>query len=145
MTYNLSPFSLLFFYPKLCLICCLQFLFVKRSNNFLTIEIFFYISQQQSIFNFFNHKSFFRLVWSVIFCKNVFIFECITRSPTLNLGSLSLSSISKSINVLNFTSTGFALIFIVFINYIIWYIIYTFLDIKVVYLQILFFTVLIYL
>ena len=56
------------------MICFLQFLFIKSSNNFIPVKIINKISPWDSIFNFFNQKMFFKPIWSVTFCKNIFIF-----------------------------------------------------------------------
>ena len=63
-----------FFNSKFFLTCFLQFVFVKCSNNIFFIKIINNIRPRHSIFNFFNHKNFFRPIWSVTFCKNIFIF-----------------------------------------------------------------------
>ena len=65
-----------FFNSKLFLICFLQFFFVKRSNNLFPVKITIAknICPRHSVFNFFNHTNFFWSIWSVIFCKNIFIF-----------------------------------------------------------------------
>ena len=98
--YNLLPFYY-FFNSKLCLI----FFFEKLFNNFSNIVDFYYIRPPHSIFSFFNHKTFFRPIWSVTFSKNVLHFDIFKWLTTSNLGSLSLFSIY----VLDFTSTGFIL------------------------------------
>ena len=64
--YNLFDFFFFFF---------LQFFILKRSNNFFTVEIINNICPWHSIFNLFNHKSFFRQILSGIFCKIVFLFQ----------------------------------------------------------------------
>ena len=56
-----------FFSYRLYLICFLQFFFVKRSSNFFTLEITNKICPRDSIFNFLNHKHFFRPIQSVTF------------------------------------------------------------------------------
>ena len=78
------------------MICFFQFFFVQCSNNFFSIKIINNISIWHSIFNFFNHKNFFRPIWNV-------------TSPILNLGSLLLISLLESIYVFHFTSAGFIL------------------------------------
>ena len=74
-------------------------------------------------------------------------FDILAISTILNLGSLSLISLLESIYVFDFTSTGFILIALwYFLLYLLTISanlsIYTFYDIEVIYLQILFFTVL---
>ena len=63
-------FSLLIFNYKLFLTSFLQFFYVKHSNNLSTIKLTNKICPQHSIFNFFNHKNFFRPIRSVTFCKS---------------------------------------------------------------------------
>ena len=46
--------------------------FVKCFNNFKTFKIT--LIPQNSIFNFCNHKTFFKPIWNITFSKNVFIF-----------------------------------------------------------------------
>ena len=53
--------------------CLFQFFFIKCSNNFSTIRVFYYICLRHSIFNFFNQKNL-RPISSVTFCKNGLIF-----------------------------------------------------------------------
>ena len=67
-----SPYY--FFNSKVVLICFLQFIFVKRSNNFFSFKITDKICARNSVFNFFNQKKFFRRIWYTPFCKNVFMF-----------------------------------------------------------------------
>ena len=88
-----------FFYPKLGLICLLQFFFIKCPNNLFTIKVLYYICPyvHDSIFNFFSNNN--------LFWPNI-----LTWWPTLKLGSLSLFSMSKSVYVLDFTSAGFILL-----------------------------------
>ena len=121
-----------FFNSKLFLIYFLQFIFIKSSNNLFSIKIINNICPRRSIFNFFNHKNFFRPIWSITFCKNIFM---LWYSPILNWGSLSLISLLEPIYVFFFTSTSFILI-------LLWYLllylltassnlsIYTFLTLK---------------
>ena len=101
-----------------------------------------------SVFDFCVHRSFFLPIWSVSFSENVFVFDILIWSPTLNLGSLSLLFLPESNYRLFLTSAGFIVI-------VLWYIllylfpissnlsIYTFYDIEVMYLQILVFRVII--
>ena len=63
------------FYPKFFLICFLQFFFIKCSNNFFTIKITNNIWPWNSTFNIFNHKYFFRPIWTISFSKNNFAFS----------------------------------------------------------------------
>ena len=63
-----------FFYSKFFLISLLQFVFIKTSSNFFTIQITNSISPRNCIFNFINNKNFFWPIWSISFSKNVFIF-----------------------------------------------------------------------
>ena len=72
--HNSSPFLLItFFYSEFFLISLLQFSFTKCSNNFSTIKIINNICPWNCIFNFINNKSFFRPIWYVSFCENIFL------------------------------------------------------------------------
>ena len=64
-----------FFYSKFFLTSFLQFFFLKTSSNKLTIQVINYIISRNCICNFTNNKNFFRLIWSVSFSKNVFVFS----------------------------------------------------------------------
>ena len=75
LTYNLSPFSLHYFFnSKFSLISFLQFVFVKCFNTFFTLMSLITYVYGTVFFNFFNQKNFFRTIQTVTFCKNVFIF-----------------------------------------------------------------------
>ena len=63
-----------FFNCKLFLICFLQIICVKLSISFFTVKITNSICPRYSIFNFFNHKNFFWIIWNMAFCKNIFVF-----------------------------------------------------------------------
>ena len=52
----------------------LHFFFAKSSNNSFAVRIVNNVSPRHSIFNFFNHKNFFRPIWSVTFRKKLFMF-----------------------------------------------------------------------
>ena len=69
-------FSLYFFFNfKLFLICFLQLFFIKRFNNFFSsVKITKNVCPWHNVFNFFNHKNYFRLICNIGFCKNVFMF-----------------------------------------------------------------------
>ena len=97
-----------FFYSKFCLICSVQFFFIKRSNNFFTVKITNNTSPWHIFFNFCNQKDFFMPIWSITFCKNIFVFRY--SNMLTNLGFSLVFFLSKSIYVLDFTSTGFILI-----------------------------------
>ena len=86
--------------PKLCLICRLQLFFVKRSNNSSQLRsLITYV--HDSIFNYFNNKNIFRPIGNVKFSRNNFIFDVLTWSFTLTLGSFSLFFTLKSKYVLD--------------------------------------------
>ena len=150
MTYSLSSFLLITFSILNSLwFDFLQFFFVKRSNNFFTLKISNNICPRNSILKLANHRNFFRPIWNLTFCKKIFLcFNILTWSPSLNLGYFSLFSLSKSMYVLDLTSGGF-------ISIVLWYLlfylltisanllIYTFFNVEVICLQILFFKVLI--
>ena len=113
------------------LICFLQFFLIKHSNNFFTFKITNNICAWVCVFNFFNHKNFFRPIQNISFSKIFLYLETLTWSPTLNLESLSLTYLSL-------TSTGFNII-------VLWYVLlysftisfnllmYTLFDIEVIY------------
>ena len=85
LAYSLSPLLLITFSTLNCLVCLLQFFFIKRSNNFFTIKITNNMCPRHSIFNLFTHKDLFKFVWNKTFCKNVFIFwySCIINNIKL--------------------------------------------------------------
>ena len=56
----------------------------------------------------FNHKDFLKSNWCTAFCKNNFVFWNFHMIPILNLGSLSLCSISQTRYVPDLTSAGFS-------------------------------------
>ena len=64
-----------FFHYKLFLIWYLQFILVKRSNIFFSFKMTNNICPRNSVFNFFSDKNFFRPIWNIAFCKNVFVFR----------------------------------------------------------------------
>ena len=127
--YNLSIWHIVyhfflnhFFYPKFCLIYILLFFFVKLSDNFFTVKMTNNICPRHSIFNFFNYKNFFRPIWNVSLCKKFFYFDILTWSSILNLGTLSLFFIPKSMAWLYLARLYFdcaMICIVVFINYII--------------------------
>ena len=113
-------------------------------TNFFVFKITNHVCPRHSVFNFFNHKIFFRPIWNIYFCKNVFI--------------LWYSNI-----ITNFKFSTFLIIFFIKVNIHAWICIsrffninrfvnltmssnlsiHTFFDIEVMYLYILFFMVLI--
>ena len=114
-------------------------MFIKALSNFFTVWVFYYICQWYCLFDFFNNKN---VCWPILLLKNVsktfLYFAILTESITLNLGSLSLFSTSKSVYVFDVTSIWFILI-------VLWYVllylltisfnlsIYTFFDIAEIY------------
>ena len=52
----------------------LQFFFAKRCNNFFVFKMTNNICLWNSIFKFCDKKIFFRAIWKIAFCKNIFIF-----------------------------------------------------------------------
>ena len=112
-------FHLIYFNSKLFLICFLQFFFV----NFLSIKIVNNISPWHSIFNFFNHKSFFKPICRVTFCKNIFIFWYSNNTTNFKFRIFSWFSLIESMYALDFTSTGFILI-------VLWYVLLCLLTIS---------------
>ena len=67
-------FSWLLFHPLTPFDLYFTILFHKTFQKFFSIKVFCYTRQKNSISNYFNCKNFFRPIWSVKFCKNVFIF-----------------------------------------------------------------------
>ena len=63
---TLNSFWFVFFF--------LRFFFAKHSNNFFAFKITNTTCLGHSVFIYFNHKNFFRTIWKIAFCKNVFIF-----------------------------------------------------------------------
>ena len=54
-----------------------KYFFIKHSNNFFNIKVFYYICTKYIKFNSFNHKKFFSSIWSVKLCKicfNILVF-----------------------------------------------------------------------
>ena len=99
------------FTSKLFFICFFEFFFVKHSNDFFSVAIANSIFPRHSIFNFFNHKTLFRSIWSVTFCKNIstFLYSNNIRNFKFRVFIIEFPLL-KSTYVLEFTSTGFILI-----------------------------------
>ena len=103
-----------FFCPEFLFISLLQFFFHKMFQWILHHLDHSNICPWNCIFNFFNHKNFFRSIWCVSFTKNIFVFGNSYMIPPLDLWSLlecnsaECDSI-KSIYVLSLTSTGLIL------------------------------------
>ena len=120
-TYIITFFLYYFFNYKLCFICLLQLSFIKESNNFFIIKILYYIYPWYCIVNFFNQINFFRLIWSVTFCKNNFIFLYSNMIADFKFRIFTIFYIKVSIyvhlhiNKLHFDC--FMICTIVFINY----------------------------
>ena len=97
------------FNSKLFLICFLQLVIVKQSNNFFSLKV----CLRNSVFDFFNHKK----------PQTNLYFDILTLSPTLNFGFLSLISLLKLIFVWfyinRFHFNCVMICIIIFINYII--------------------------
>ena len=75
--FNMQFIAYSFYYflnPKLFLICFLQFIFGKRSNNFFAIQITNSICPRHNVFNFCNKNNFFRPIWNITFCQSVVLF-----------------------------------------------------------------------
>ena len=129
LTYFLSPLFMTF---STLLICHLQFVFIKRFNNFFSNNSFWHICSWNSIFKFFNNKIFFRSICRVTFCKNIFLFWYSYMVTNLKF---RIFLRSKSIYVFEYISTSFILIILC---YMLLYLltvsfnlsIYTFLDIE---------------
>ena len=124
MVYHLF-FRLLF---QLFLICFLQYLFVKRSNDLFTVKITNIICPWHSFLKFFNHKRFFWPIWNVTFYKIVFIFWYCNMINNLGYSLLkipySFFFLLKSIYMLNFNGIhlDFGMIcIVVFTHYFIYF------------------------
>ena len=118
----LITFSILIFF-----VCFLQCFFIKCPNNFFTIKIFNNICPWNCILNFFDYKTFFRPIWSMLLCKNGFVFWYYKMTLAWNLGSLSLNaSIYESIYVLSLTSIASSYLFydMYFSIYLLYHLIY---------------------
>ena len=63
-----------FFNFKLFLICFFNFFFVKHPNKFFACKIRNKKCLRSSTFNFCKNKNFFRPIWNIAVCENVFIF-----------------------------------------------------------------------
>ena len=118
---ELPPF--LFEHSNFCLIF-FKFFFIPRSKNLLSIKVFCYIYPGPSIFNFFNHKNFFRSIWSATFCKNDFNFRYSDmvayfkiRIPVIIFFTKANICARYFINKLHFDCTMISIV--VFTNYII--------------------------
>ena len=96
------------------MISFLQFVFVKISSLLRSL-LTSVISQVHSIFKFFNHKNFFRPIWSVNICKNIFIFWYCNNITNFKFRIFTLTSLLESKNVFDLISTGFILI-------VLWYV-----------------------
>ena len=103
---NLSLFLLINFSS----VCPLQLFFVKRSNNFFSIQVFYYICPRRRIFNFFDHKNFFRSTRTASFCKNLFIFLYSLMNSNFKFIIFVIIFTSNLIYVLDSISPSFILI-----------------------------------
>ena len=126
----------------------LVIVFHKCSNNFFAFKITNNTCPRHSVFDFFYQKNFFRAVWNIVFCKNVFIFWCsynITnfkfRIFIINFFSGVNECVWFYINRFHFNCSLIVLLDLLTISYN--FSIYTFSDIEVIYLQVLFLNVLI--
>ena len=141
LTYNLSSFFFITFsvLNSFCFTFRDYFLWkVPRFSSPLRL-----LMSKHSIFNFFNHKNFFRTIWSVTFYKNIFIFWCSNNITNFKFRLLLLLLLSISllqlIYAFDFTSTGFilfalwyVLLYLLIISYNLS--IYTFFGTEVMYL-----------
>ena len=138
LTYSLSPFLLITFsIPNYFCFFVPQFVSLKLSSNLFSFKKTNNICSRHSIFNFFNHKNFFRSIWNVTLCKNIFIFLysiSITnfkfRIFIINFYTRVNICASFHINRFNFNCTMICIV--VFINYIINLKIYTFSESEVI-------------
>ena len=105
------------------------------------------IFQRHSIFNFFNNKIFFRPIWNVTFCKNIFIFWYSNNITNFKFNIFSIFFFTR----INICSWFYINSFILIVQcYVLLYLfsilcnlsIYTFSDIEVIYSWVLFFNVL---
>ena len=92
-------------------------LLLKRFNNFFAYKITNNLCLMHNAFSFFNHRTFFKAISNIAFCKNVFIFwysNNITNFKFTILGN-NFFTLIISIYVLYLTSTCLILI-------VIWYV-----------------------
>ena len=87
LTYSLSPFLFITFLTLNSVWFVLQFVFIKRPNNLFHVKIRNNICSRHSLFIFLNCRNFFKPIWKVKFCKNIFVFWYLSWSSTSNLGS----------------------------------------------------------
>ena len=97
LTYNLSrlpfiTFSILKSFFRFFFF--FQFFFVKSSNNFFSVKIINKMCPRYSVFNFFNHKKFFKPILYLIFFIKIF---CI-RSFFIRVFFIRIFSIKIKLN-----------------------------------------------
>lgn len=124
-----------------------KYFFIKHSNNFFNIKVFYYICTKYIKFNSFNHKKFFSSIWSVKLCKicfNILVFVHDHQLRILYLYHVS-SLLSFKFKVKKKTRLTIDRIFFLFYDmYCCIYqllckvSVYTFIEIEVKYLLILF-------
>ena len=68
--------------------------FVNLSSNIFTVKITNKICPRNSILNFFYHKSFYRVITNIIFCKNIFGFRYSYMVTNLKFRVFIISSLS---------------------------------------------------
>ena len=122
------PFNIYFFaFPldyvfnsKLFLICFLQLFFLKSYSVFFPLRIFL-------INNISNHKTFFRPIWSVTSCKNIFIFWYSDNIITFKLRIFIINFFTRGnicvwFYINRFSFNCIRICIVVFIYYIIYFI-----------------------
>ena len=111
--FNMQFITFLFNYlfnSELFLICFFLFFLMKSSNNIFTVKMTNKWCPRHSAFNSRNHKIFFRPIWSVSFCKDVFILWYSYMITNFKVKIFLVIFFSKLIYVLDFPSTGVILI-----------------------------------
>ena len=123
---------------------------MKRCNNFFAIRIANNICPRNNIFNFFYHKNFARSIWHVTFCKNVVVFQYFYMITNFKFKIFFIILFIK-VNVSARLYINIYSFILIVLRYLWLYLltissnlsIYILLHIEVIYLQILFFRVLI--
>ena len=88
----------------------LPFFFVKRSKKVFPFTITIRKCSRRGAFNFFNHKSFFRPIWNIAFCKYVFIFWYSNSITNFKFRIFIANVFIRVLYVLEFISTDITLI-----------------------------------
>ena len=118
LTYNLSPFFLITFsiLNSFWFVFCNAFSWNVPTVSSPLRSLITYVHRIVFL-TFFNHKKFFRPIWSVNFCKNVFTFWNSNSITNFNFRIFIINFLSRLIDFLidwlylfDFTSTGYILL-----------------------------------